>query len=344
MKPLRLLGSFLSKDIAVDLGNSNFCVYEKSRGIIMHEPSLVAIKNTAEDKRSVVALGRRAKAMRGRTPPGIEVISPMTGGVVSNYDVIQIIMRACFEAAYSRSFALFPRFILCAPIGVTQVERMALVDAASQVGARETYVLDEPFAGAIGASLPIMDPVPNMIVDIGGGTTEASIISLSGMVAFESTRVAGDEMDDCILQHIRRKYNLHIGQAEAEEVKIAIAAATPDFFDKKCLVRGRDQGSGLPVSVEVCTKEISEAISRPVSIILSTVLRVLEMCPPELSSGLLDCGIVLTGGGAQLPGLVELISRESNLPVRLIESPMTTVTRGLGRCLDYIHLYKDLMD
>lgn len=334
-----------AKDLGIDLGTANTLVYARGRGVILREPSVVAIQ---KDSGTVLAVGEEAKKMIGRTPSNIVAIRPMKDGVIADFDVTQSMLRYFINKALKRkkSFMTRPRVVVCVPSGVTAVEERAVREAALQAGAKEAYLIEEPMAAAIGAGLPVHDPTGNMIVDIGGGTTEVAVISLGGIVTSRSIRVGGDEMDEAIVQHIKRTYNLMIGDRTAEDIKIEIGAA--DFSGESGSnrreltypVRGRDLVYGLPKTVHVSAEEIRQALAEPVMAILEAIKVCLEKTPPELAADIMDRGIVMAGGGSLLWGLSQLVSVETGMPVHLAEDPLSAVANGTGKALEDIETLK----
>ncbi len=333
----KILGLF-SKDLAIDLGTANTLVYVRGRGIVLREPSVVAID---KEKNTILAVGEEAKRMLGKTPGNIVSIRPLRDGVITDFEVTEAMLSHFIKKVHNRKSFVRPRIVVAIPSGITQVEKKAVIDSALSAGAREVYLIEQPMAAAIGAGLPVQEPVGNMIVDIGGGTTEIAIISLSGIVYSHSLRVAGDEIDEAIVQHIKKKHNLVIGEKTAERIKIEIASAHPDadkegYFE----VKGRDLTEGIPSTVKVTSGEIREAISETVSKIVVAVKEALEKAPPELSADLAERGIVLAGGGALLPGLDKLIAEKTHLPVIIAEDPLTCVVEGTGKVLEHLSLLK----
>ncbi len=325
-----------SKRIGIDLGTANVLVYEYGRGIVLDEPAVVAI---AERDNTVVAVGNDARAMIGRHPGSIQVIRPMRDGVIADYLITEAMLRYFIARVIGRFNIVRPEVMICVPVGVTRVEQRAVRDAAEAAGARRpAHLIPEPLAAAIGAEIPVGSPRGHMVVDIGGGRTEAAVISMFGVVASESVRVAGDRLDDAIAQYIRRRHNLVIGERTAEEVKIAIGCATPWDEDVQTGVRGRDLITGLPRTITVRSSEVMQAIQDHLATIVQTVRRVLEQTPPELASDVIDRGIVLTGGGALLPGLDDLLLHETGVPVHVAEDPLQCVARGAGAALDYVEV------
>lgn len=327
---LNLLGGLSGRDMAVDLGTANTLVYVRGRGIVLSEPSVVAI-----DQRSgeVHAVGIEAKRMLGRTPGTITAIRPLKDGVIADFDVTEQMLRHFIEKANGNRFA-HPRVIVCVPSGVTGVEKRAVEEATISAGARQAYLIEEPMAAAIGAGLPVSDPTGNMIVDIGGGTTEVAVISLGGIVVSQSIRVGGDEMDEAIVNHLRKEYKLLIGQQTAEEVKLEIGSAWPLPEEVQAEVRGRDMLSGLPKTVVLGSEDVRRALDEPVTQIIDAIRGTLDKTPPELAADIMDRGIVMAGGGALLSGLDERLRHETHMPVHVAESPLTCVAVGSGRSLE----------
>jgi len=334
-----ILGKF-SNDLAVDLGTANTLVYVRGKGIVLREPSVVAVHRDARGIKKVLAVGAEAKLMLGKTPGNIEAIRPMKGGVIADFDITEAMLRHFIQSVHNRRTLIRPRIIVSIPSGVTQVERRAVKETAESAGAREVYLIEEPMASAIGAGLPIKEPVSSMVVDIGGGTTEVAVISLSGIVYAKSVRIAGDKMDEAIVQYLKRKYSLLIGERTAEMIKTTIGCAYPDEELKTVEVKGRDLISGIPKIIEINSEEAREAIAEPVSIIVDTIRDALEQMPPELAGDIVDRGIVLTGGGALLRNLDVLLREETGLPVGVADDPLSTVARGSGIALDELELLR----
>lgn len=330
------LYGFFSSDLAIDLGTANTLIYVKGKGVVCSEPSVVAINNLTKD---VLAVGSEAKSMLGKTPANIVAIRPMKDGVIANFEVTEMMLRHFIHKVHNKKSFVKPRIVICIPSGVTQVEKRAVKDSAIQAGAREVYLVEEPMAAAIGAGLPIEKPSGNMIVDIGGGTTEVAVISLSGIVYANSIRVGGDEMDEGIVNYIKRKYNLLVGTSTAEQIKIKIGTACPEG-DMSIKVKGRDMVSGIPKTFEITDKEALEAMDDSVQKIVDAVRIALEQTPPELSADIVDRGIVLTGGGALLRGLDKRLSQETGLPIIVADDPLTAVAVGAGMVLDNLELLK----
>lgn len=326
-----------SRDIGIDLGTANTLVYVKGKGIVLCEPSVVAIQR---DTGQVLAVGSEAKQMIGRTPGNIIAIRPMKDGVIADFDITQKMLQYFIAKAYKHRGITRPRVLVCVPSGVTEVEKRAVEDAARQAGARQAYLIEEPMAAAIGANLPVGEPTGNMVVDIGGGTTEVAIISLGGIVEHKSIRVGGDEMDEAIAYYIKRNYNLAIGERTAEEIKITIgsASAVEGEGNESMEVRGRDLVTGLPKTLTINASEIREALAEPVASIVDAVKFTLERTPPELAADVMDRGILMTGGGSLLRGLDRLISQETGMPVYLAEEPLACVALGTGKALEEMDL------
>jgi len=336
----RVLGLF-SNDLAIDLGTANTLVYAKGRGIISSEPSVVAVDTV---KHRVRAVGKEAKSMLGRTPGSITAVRPLRDGVIADFEIAEAMLRYFIQKAHNRSTLLRPRIVISVPSGITEVEKRAVRESALSASAREVYLIEEPMAAAIGAGLPITEPSGNMIIDIGGGTTEVAIISLSGIVYANSVRVGGDKMDDAILNYVKRKYNLLIGERTAERIKIEIGSAYPSDEQKSMIVKGRDLVAGVPKTLEIHAEDIREALQEPVNAIIEATKIALERTPPELAADIADKGIVLSGGGALLQNLDILLREETGLPIMLAEDPFTAVVMGCGRCLDEADLLRDVTD
>jgi rod shape-determining protein MreB len=331
-----------SNDLAIDLGTANTLIYARGKGIVSCEPSVVAVKKDARGVRRVLAVGREAKEMLGRTPGSIVAIRPMKDGVIADFDVTEAMIRYFITRAHQRTTLVKPRVIIGVPFGITEVEKRAVKESAQIAGAREVYLIEEPIAAAIGAGLPITEPSGNMIVDIGGGTTEVAVISLSGIVYSRSVRVGGDKMDEAIVQHMKRKYNLLIGEPTAEKIKIHIGNAFNTGEAAAMEVKGRDLVAGLPKTLTITADEIREALQEPVNQIVEAVRTALERTPPELSADIVDKGIVLAGGGALLKGLDMLLREETGLPVMIADDPLSAVVLGCGKALDEISLLKSV--
>lgn len=329
-----------TRDMGIDLGTANTLVYVKGKGIIVREPSVVAIRT---DTGAIEAVGEQAKQMIGRTPGNIVAVRPMKDGVIADFDTTATMLRHFIRQAMKQKSILTgrPRVMVCVPSGITAVEKRAVEDATLQAGAREAHTIEEPMAAAIGAGLPVGEPTGSMVVDIGGGTAEVAIISLGGIVTSRSIRVAGDEMDEAIMQYIKKVYNLMIGERTAEELKVTIGSAEPGEQNETMEVRGRDLVTGLPKTLKISAREIAEALSDTVNSIVEAVKITLEKSPPELAADIMDRGIVLTGGGALLRNLDRLLSRETGMPVLVAENPLDCVAVGTGKALDNIHIFKN---
>ncbi len=322
----KLLGMF-STDIGIDLGTANTLVYVRDRGIVLREPSVVAIQAGTN---RVLAVGDEAKRMLGRTPGSIVAIRPLKAGVIADFEITEAMLRYFIRKVHGRRQMVRPRVIVAVPSGITEVEKRAVKDSAQHAGAREVYLIEEPMAAAIGVGLPVQEPAGNMIVDIGGGTTEVALISLAGIVFSRSVRVGGDEMDEAIVQYMKRVYNLMIGERTSEEIKIALGSACPVEPEATMDVKGRDLIAGLPKTLTVTSQEVREALREPVMTIVEAVRATLERCPPELAADLVDRGIVLAGGGSLLRGIDHLISEQTGLPVHRADDPMSAVAEGTG--------------
>jgi len=343
-----ILGVF-SNDLAIDLGTANTLVYLKGKGIVVSEPSVVAVQKDAVGQKKVLAVGTDAKNMLGRTPGSIVAIRPMKDGVIADFDITEEMLRYFIRKIHNRKALVRPRIVICVPSGITQVEKRAVKESAESAGAREVYLIEEPMAAAIGAGLPITEASGNMIVDIGGGTTEVAVISLAGVVYAKSVRVGGDKMDEALTQHLKRKYNLLIGERTAEEIKITIGSAYPDSPGSAnegkmdtMEVKGRDLVSGIPKTLTIDAQEIREALSETINAIVEAVRIALERTPPELAADIVDKGIVLAGGGALLRNLDALLREETGLPVVIAEDPLSCVVLGSGKVLDELDLLKQV--
>ncbi len=334
---------FFSNDLAIDLGTANTLVYVKGKGIVMREPSVVAVRTDNRSKNRVLAVGQEAKSMLGRTPGNIVAIRPLRDGVIADFEVTEAMLRHFIRKVHNRRAFIRPRIIVAVPSGITQVEKRAVRESAESAGAREVFLIEEPMAAAIGAGLPITEPTCNMVVDIGGGTTEVAVISLAGIVYSRSIRVAGDKMDNAIVQYIKRKYNLLIGETTAELIKTAIGNAYPDPENLETVeVKGRDLVSGIPKILAIDSEEIRIAISEQIDAIVESVKIALEQTPPELAADIVDRGIVLTGGGALLRNFDKLLREECGLPITVTEDPLSTVATGSGMALDSIDILKQV--
>ena len=324
------LFGYFSNDIGIDLGTANTLVYVKDKGIVLREPSVVAISTSS---RKVLAVGEEAKRMLGRTPGNIQAIRPMKDGVIADFDITEAMLRYFIRKVHSTSFRVAPRVIIAIPSGITEVEKRAVKESATHAGAREVLTIEEPMAAAIGDGLPVDEPAANMIVDVGGGTTEIAIISLAGVVFSKSIRVAGDELDNAIINYMKRAYNLLIGERTAEEIKIKIGSAYPLDEELSMEVKGRDSVAGLPKTIHVTSQEIREALGDTIAAIVDAVRNALERCPPELSADLVDRGFVMAGGGSLLRGIDRLLSDKTGLPVTVADDPLSAVANGTGTVL-----------
>ncbi len=341
MIPAKKIFEFFSNDLAIDLGTANTIVYVPNRGIVLNEPSVVAVKANTNQ---VLAAGRLAKEMLGKTPESIVACRPMRDGVIANFELTESMLRYFIRLVHdNRRTLVKPRMIIGVPSGITQVERRAIEDSAKQAGAREVYTIMEPMAAAIGAGLPVQDPSGSMIVDIGGGTTEVAVISLKDVVFCRSVRVGGDEMDRAIVQYVKRKYNLLIGERTAELIKIQIGTVLPLNEIETMEVKGRDLITGVPKTIVLTSQEVHEALLETISSILDVVKVALENTPPELSSDLVGNGITMSGGSSLLRGLNTLISKETGLPVKLAENPLLCVVNGAGKVLEQLDFFKDAL-
>ncbi len=328
---------WFSNDLAIDLGTATTLVYVRGRGIVLNEPSVVAIEKKTE---KVLAVGTEAKKMLGRTPGNIMAIRPMKEGVIADFEMAEKMLRHFITKAHNRSTFVRPRIIIGVPSRITQVEQRAVRDSAELAGAREVYLIEDPVAAAIGAGLPITEPSGNMVVDIGGGTTDIAVLSLGGIVYSESVKVAGDRMDDAIMNYVKKKYNLLIGDHMAERVKVEIGSAYPFAEKKTMMVKGRDLISGIPRTLVIDDSEIREALYEPISTIVNAIKVALENTPPELAGDIIDCGIVLTGGGSMLWGMDTRLREETGLPIITVDDPLTSVVLGVGKILDELDLLR----
>ena len=331
-----------SQDMAIDLGTANTLVYVKGRGVVFNEPSVVAVHHDRKGNKNVVAVGHAAKSMLGRCPQDIQAIRPLKDGVIADFEVTEAMLRHCIERVTGRRSFVAPRMMVCIPYGTTEVEKRAVRESAESAGAREVHLIEEPIAAAIGADLPITEPTGNMIVDIGGGTTEVAVISMAGIVYSRSIKVGGDHMDDAIAQHLRRRHDLLIGPRTAEAIKIALGNAVSDGNVTEYRVKGRDLVRGFPRVVTIHSEEVREALEEPVQLIVDTVVASLERTPPELLGDIVDRGIIMTGGGALLRRLDTAISEATGLPVIVAEDPLSAVVKGSGRALEDMDLYAAL--
>lgn len=337
-----ILGWF-SSDLAIDLGTANTLVYVKGKGIVLSEPSVVAVRKDGRGSNKVLAVGKEAKMMLGRTPGNIVAIRPMKDGVIADFEITETMLRHFIRKVHNRRSLIRPRIIVCVPSGITQVEKRAVRESAESAGAREVFLIEEPMAAAIGAGLPITEPTSNMVLDIGGGTTEVAVISLAGIVYSKSVRVGGDKMDEAILQQIKRKYNLLIGERTAELIKTTIGNAFAGQQAEQMQIKGRDLVSGIPKIIEIDSDEVRESITEQIETILETVKIALEQTPPELAADIVDRGIVLTGGGALLQNLDMLLREETGLPITITEDPLSTVVLGSGKALDSLDILREIM-
>lgn len=332
---LDVIRGLFSSDLAIDLGTANTLVYVKGKGVVSNEPSIVAVYRDPRGNQKILAIGDEAKRMLGRTPGNIIPIRPMKDGVIADFEVTEQMLRHFIFKAHERKTLVKPRVVICVPSGVTPVERRAVRESAQSAGAREVYLIEEPMAAAIGAGLPIMEATGNMVVDIGGGTTEVAVISMGGIVTSNSIRVAGDKMDDAIIQYVKRRYNLFIGERTAEEVKIKLGNAFPADDDQATMeIKGRDVVSGIPKTLELSSEEVKEALTEPLNSIVEVVRITLEQTPPELAADIVDRGIVMTGGGALLKNIDVLLRNAVNLPITIVDDPLSTVVLGSGRLLE----------
>jgi rod shape-determining protein MreB len=336
-----LYGLF-SNDLAIDLGTATTLIYVKGKGIVSCEPSVVAVQRDARGEKSVLAVGREAKEMLGRTPGNIQAIRPLRDGVIADFEITEAMLRYFITRAHNRRTLVKPRIIICVPFGITEVEKRAVKESAESAGAREVYLIEEPMAAAIGAGLPITEPSGNMVVDIGGGTTEVAVISLAGIVYSQSVRVGGDKMDEAIVAYMKRKYNLAIGEQTAERIKITIGNAYPLDEQMTMEVKGRDMVAGIPKTVVVNSDEVREALAEPINAIVEAALLALERTPPELAADIVDKGVVLTGGGALLKNIDVLLREETGLPVMVADDPISAVVLGSGKTLDHLELLKEV--
>ncbi|MEO0080004.1 MAG: rod shape-determining protein [candidate division WOR-3 bacterium] len=329
-----------TNDIAIDLGTSSTLIYVRGKGIELREPSIVAIDDTTHQ---VVAVGTEAKRMLGRTPEGIRAIRPMKDGVIADFGIVELMLKTYIGMVQRKKLFVRPRVIVCVPSGITEVEKRAVRDSVEASGAREIYLVSEPIAAAIGVGLPVDTPTGNMVIDIGGGTTEIAVVALSGIVNSESIRVAGDEMDEAIINYIKKSYNLVIGEQTAENIKIAIGSAYATGKEETLEVKGRDLVSGIPKTIRITSTKVRESLEEPVSLIVDAIRLALEKTPPELAADIVDRGIYMCGGGALLRGLDLLVKEETNLPVYVAENPLECVVRGAGRILENLSANEKLI-
>jgi len=337
-----IMGLF-SNDLAVDLGTANTLVYVKGKGIVGNEPSVVAVQEGLRGQKKILAVGKEAKDMVGRTPGSIRAIRPLKDGVIADFDVAQKMLEYFIRKTHNnRKSFVRPRIIVSVPIGITEVEKRAVKESAEAAGAREVYLMEETMSAALGAGMPITEPTGNMVVDIGGGTTGVAVISLAGIVVSKSVRVGGDKLDEAIMQYVKRNYNMLIGERTAEEVKIKLAQLYGNGEIKTMQVKGRDLRAGVPKTIDITSDEVREALSEPVGIIVEAIKQTLERTPPELAADIVDNGIMLTGGGALLGGLDKLLMQETGLPVSVAEDPLSCVVYGSGKALDELDLLKEV--
>ncbi|MGI6778957.1 MAG: rod shape-determining protein [Acetivibrionales bacterium] len=329
-----------ARDIGIDLGTANTLVHVKGKGIVVREPSVVAINRKTN---SILAVGDAAKEMIGRTPGDIVAIRPMKDGVIADFDVTQSMLKYFIKKAVTKSSFSKPRVVICVPSGVTEVEKRAVEEATLQSGAKEAYLIEEPMAAAIGANLPVEEPSGSMVVDIGGGTSEVAVISLGGIVTSKSLRIAGDELDESIVNYIKKEYNLMIGERTAEGIKTTIGAAYPRTHEEKMEIRGRDLVTGLPKNLIITSGEITDALKEPINAIVDSIKFTLEKTPPELAADIMDKGIMLTGGGALLSGMDKLINEETGMPVSIADNPLDCVVMGTGKVLEEIETLKKVL-
>jgi len=340
--PFDKLFGWMSNDLAIDLGTANTLVYVKGKGIVLREPSVVAVRQDLRSSK-VLAVGKEAKMMLGRTPGNIKAIRPIKDGVIADFEVTEAMLRYFINKVHRRRSFVHPRIIISVPSGITQVEKRAVKESAESAGAREVYLIEEPMAAAIGAGLPITEPCANMIVDIGGGTTEVAVISLAGIVYSSSLRVAGDKMDEAILHHIKRQHNLAIGEHTAEVIKTTLADIMPEPPYQTMQIKGRDLVSGVPKTLTINSEEICSAISEQIDAIVEAVKMALELTPPELSADIVDRGIVLSGGGALLRNLDQRLNKETGLPIIIADDPLSSVVLGSGKALENIHVLREVV-
>lgn len=337
-----IMGMF-SNDLAVDLGTANTLVYVKGKGIVGNEPSVVAVQEELRGSKKILAVGKEAKDMVGRTPGSIRAIRPLKDGVIADFDVAQKMLEYFIRKTHNnRKSFVRPRIIVSVPIGITEVEKRAVKESAEAAGAREVYLMEETMSAALGAGMPITEPTGNMVVDIGGGTTGVAVISLAGIVVSKSVRVGGDKLDEAIMQYVKRNYNMLIGERTAEEVKIKLAQLYGNGEIKTMQVKGRDLRAGVPKTIDITSDEVREAMSEPIGVIVEAIKQTLERTPPELAADIVDNGIMLTGGGALLGGLDKLLMQETGLPVSVAEDPLSCVVYGSGKALDELDLLKEV--
>ena len=334
------LTGLLGRDMAVDLGTANTLVYVRGRGVVLNEPSVVAV-NTQNQQ--VLAVGSDAKRMIGRTPAHIQAVRPLKDGVIADFDITEKMLRYFIQKVHTRRFLAKPRVVVCVPSGITGVEQRAVEEATIAAGARAAYIIEEPMAAAIGAGMPIHEPIGSMVVDIGGGTSEVAVISMGGIVTATSVRVGGDELDEGIINYVKKEFSLVLGERTAEAIKVAIGSAFPMPDEMIAEIKGRDLVTGLPKTVHITAEEVRKAIEEPVSAIVDAVKNTLDRCPPELAADLMDQGIIITGGGALLKGLDERLRHETGMPVRIASDPLYCVVLGSGRCLEEFEALKRIL-
>jgi rod shape-determining protein MreB and related proteins len=340
----RFLGMF-SQDLGIDLGTANTLVAVQGKGVVISEPSVVAVRRgTKEVLMNGNAVGDMAKIMLGKNPGNINVVRPMKDGVIADFEITEAMLRYFIRKGSGRRGPFRPRVVIATPSGINEVEKRAVTNSAMNAGARKVFLIPEPMAAAIGAGLPVADPIGSMIVDIGGGTTEVAVISLAGIVASESLRVGGDELDQCIIKYLKNEYNIVIGENTAEVVKLTIGCATPQSEEQRMPIRGRDLRTGMPRAIEVTSSEILEALRQPVAAIINSIKLVLERTQPELASDLMERGITMAGGTSQLRGLPQMIAQETGLPVRLANDPMTCVARGCAALLENLDVMQEILE
>jgi rod shape-determining protein MreB and related proteins len=334
------LTGLLGRDMAVDLGTANTLVYVRGRGVVLNEPSVVAV-NTQNQQ--VLAVGAEAKRMIGRTPAHIQAVRPLKDGVIADFDITEKMLRYFIQKVHTRRFLAKPRVVVCVPSGITGVEQRAVEEATIAAGARAAYIIEEPMAAAIGAGMPIHEPIGSMVVDIGGGTTEVAVISMGGIVTATSVRVGGDELDEAIINYVKKEFSLVLGERTSEAIKVAIGSAYPMPDEMLAEIKGRDLVTGLPKTVHITAEEVRKAIEEPVNAVVDALKNTLDRCPPELAADLMDQGIILTGGGALLKGLDERLRHETGMPVRIAKDPLYCVVLGSGRCLEEFEALKRIL-
>ncbi len=335
------LFDLLSNDIGIDLGTANTLVYVRNQGIVLNEPSVVAIEKSTG---KVLAIGSAAKEMTGRTPGSIAAIRPLKDGVIADFEISEKLIADFIRRVVKHKYLMKPRVVICVPSGITEVEKRAVRDSAENAGAREVYLLQEPMAAAIGVGLPVEQPTGSMIIDIGGGTSEIAVIALNGIVNNTSIRIAGDELNEAIVQYLKKNYNLAIGELTAEQIKIQIGSSFPMEKELSMEIKGRDLVAGVPKNLKLSSVQVREALSETIDIIVEAVRQALERTPPELASDILERGIILTGGGALLRGLDKRLRQETNLPVNIAEDPLTCVVRGTGKALENFAQYSKVLE